>query len=97
MKTSMSVTPNQNAIEVGELDVVRIVRFKEASRQFSGTEGVMRAPEIGDKGTVVHMHERINSEPEFMVESVNGEGFTLWLADFALSEVALEWKFEPSA
>jgi hypothetical protein len=38
-----------------ELDVVRIVRLLVSSRRFTGTPSVMRAPHVGDIGTICHV------------------------------------------
>jgi len=68
-----------------EYDAVRVIRLNEDGRHYDGTEGVMRPPEIGDIGTIVHAADK-NS---FMVENVGPGGYTLWLADFASDELEL--------
>lgn len=74
---------------IEELDVVRIARLLESERQFSGTAGAQRAPQVGDVGTVVHVLE---ADRAFIVEAVDPEGFTLWVADFLAEELQLDAK-----
>jgi hypothetical protein len=90
----MNGSSTGSAPRLEELDVVRVVSLKESKRAIAGTEGVKRQPRVGDKGTVVHVHCTADEEPAFIVECVSPEGYTLWLADFVLSELELEWKYE---
>ncbi len=78
---------------IEELDVVRVVALRDSARQFSGTEGVCRAPRIGDLASVVHVLEPGRA---FIVEAVECSGFTLWLADFQAEELKLESKHRAS-
>jgi|KBSMisStaDraftv2_1062788.scaffolds.fasta_scaffold49035_2 hypothetical protein len=55
-----------------EYDAVRVIRLNEDGRHYDGTEGVMRPPEIGDIGTIVHAADK-NS---FTVEKVGPGGYT---------------------
>lgn len=77
---------------IEELDVVRIVSLSAQGRHFDGTDGVKREPRIGDTGTVVHAYATAEQEAKFMVEAVASSGHTLWVADFAVSELKLEVK-----
>ena len=52
-------------------------------RSFDGTAGVMREPRIGDIGTIVHEYDR----KAFIVECVDADGLTVWLADFTSDEI----------
>jgi hypothetical protein len=74
-----------------ELSVVRIAVSDAAARSYTGTEGVSRAPALGDKGTIVHVHDVKQPEPAYIVEAVDSDGYTLWLADFTHSELSLDW------
>ena len=65
-----------------ELDCVKVVKLLQDNRPFDGTENVKRPPEIGDVGTIVHIHGNF-----CIVESVNSEGYTIWLADFLIEEL----------
>ncbi len=65
-----------------ELSIVRIVKLDTSDRHFDGSIGVKRAPRVGDIGTVVHMTGDLH-----IVESVNREGLTEWLADFTSDEL----------
>jgi hypothetical protein len=73
--------------EIDELDVVRVAVLLDGHREFSGTEGVCRAPCVGDLATVVHVLE---PGCAFVVEAVNSDGYTLWVADFQAEELSLE-------
>lgn len=69
-----------------EYDSVRICRLLVPERPFDGTEGVARPPRSGDTGTVVATGGR-GTEKTWVVESVNAEGKTVWLADFRTEEL----------
>ena len=81
---------------IAELDTVRIVALKTPNRQFDGSERIKREPRLGDKGAVVHVYPAGAAEQMFMVEAVNPEGYTLWVADFFQSELKLETKHHAS-
>jgi hypothetical protein len=65
-----------------ELSIVRIVQLHTPDRHFDGSVGAKRAPKLGDIGTVVHKTGDLH-----IVESVNRDGFTEWLADFSSDEL----------
>jgi len=67
-----------------EHDCVKIVRLLQANRPFDGTEGVKRPPRVGDIGTIVHLAQSF-----CIVESVDSEGYTIWLADFLVEELEI--------
>jgi hypothetical protein len=71
--------------ELSEHDVVRVVRLRTSGRSFSGSEGVRRAPRVGDEGTIVN----VPSATAFVVECVAPDGATVWLADFRRDELEL--------
>ncbi len=68
-----------------EYDIVKVVELNSTSRQFSGTDKFSRSPQIDDKGTIVHV---LDTNGAFIVEMVDSNGYTIWLADF----VAEEWE-----
>jgi hypothetical protein len=67
-----------------EHDCVKIAKLLQENRSFDGTENVKRPPQVGDIGTIVHMIENF-----CIVESVNSEGYTIWLADFLTDELEI--------
>lgn len=69
--------------DLSEHDVVRVVRLRTSGRNFSGTEGVRRAPRVGDEGAIVH----VPAPDAFVVECVSPDGATVWLADFRRDEL----------
>ena len=77
-------------------DVVRVIRLAEKSRPFEGSEGRSRSPQVGDVGTVVFEYGDGREADPVGVESVDGDGFTVWFADFARDELELEerWSSE---
>jgi hypothetical protein len=86
----MSNELSKSVLAYPELSVVRVNAQESGCRHFTGSEGVIRAPRTGDLGTIVHVYEAGPAEPMYTVESVGSDGYTVWLADFAHSEVLLE-------
>ena len=74
-----------------EYDVVRVKKLLTPSRSFDGSQDIARAPKIGDEGAIVHLSET-NDQTLCVVECVNKEGRTVWLADFVPEELELVWK-----
>ena len=70
-----------------EYDIVKICSLREPGRSYDGTQGVMREPQVGDRGVVVYILGKDNEEMRYVVECVNAEGFTIWVADFWESEL----------
>ena len=68
-----------------EYAVVRVVRLIQPNRSYTGTNGVVRAPQLLDEGTVVFVYDATH----FAVECVAPGGGTLWLADFIADELEL--------
>jgi hypothetical protein len=79
----------QDMLNLREYDVVRVVRLLEQERSFDGTESVRRAPRIGDVGTIIHEYDPSHSGAPVVVEMVDEEGMTVWLADFVCEELEL--------
>ena len=69
-----------------EYDPVKLVALLKSARHFDGTEGVARAPRIGDTGIIVAISAQGDAET-YVVESVDSDGNTLWLADFQREEL----------
>lgn len=67
-----------------ELDVVKVIKLVRENRRFDGTETVKRPSRIGDVGTIVYHNEK-----GCIVESINDEGYTIWLADFLMEELEI--------
>ena len=75
-----------------EHDTVVVRSLLTPTRQLAGTDSVKRQPRVGDQGSIVH----VLGPDVFVVESVDGEGMTVWLADFRGDELAAEpagWHF----
>lgn len=72
-----------------EYDTVRIVKLNRVDRWFDGTEGVMRAPRVGDVAVICHEYEPTNPSALVAVEMVDENGMTIWFADFARDELEL--------
>jgi hypothetical protein len=70
-----------------ELSVVEVVRLPSEPREFEGTEGVCRAPRVGDVGAIVHCHAFSGTTYFYEVECVSGQGETIWLATMEHSEL----------
>jgi hypothetical protein len=67
-----------------ELDTVVIKALITATRHVDGSEAAKRQPRVGDQGTIVH----VIGPQNYVVESVDSDGMTLWLADFRADELA---------
>ena len=74
---------------IREYDAVRVVKLLSATRQFKGTDGVVRSPRIGDVATVCHEYSPHDPTAAVTVEKVNARGDTIWLADFEREELEL--------
>lgn len=75
-----------------ELDSVVVRELRSPSRQVDGTEGFVRQPRVGDQGTIVY----VLGPTAYLVESVDGAGGTIWLAEFSADELApppAGWRF----
>jgi hypothetical protein len=70
-----------------EFDCVRVVSLRQPERPFDGTEGAMRPPRVGDSGAVVHVYCAEGGAAGYVVECVDAEGYTVWLADFLPDEI----------
>jgi hypothetical protein len=66
-------------------DIVQVCTLLTPSRHVDGTDGVCRQPRVGDRGAVVFRLDATN----FIVECVDPEGLTVWLADFHVDELKL--------
>ena len=74
-------------LPIREHDVVKVVRLNSECREYSGTERLMREPRVGDSGTVVYLLDRANPGAPMIVECVDEDGYTVWLAEFAVDEL----------
>lgn len=77
----------QNVTILREYDRVKVARLLVADREFEGTEGVTRAPRLGDVATLCHGYDPRGMAGPVAVEMVNDQGYTVWLADFELTEL----------
>ena len=73
-------------------DFVRIENLLSADREYSGSEGVVRAPRLGDKATIVHFYDEKKPNVPMVLECVDSKGYIIWLADFYADEIELIWK-----
>lgn len=65
-----------------ELDCVKVIKLFCKNRSFDGTETVKCPAKIGDVAAIVHLQENF-----CIVEKVDSDGFTVWLADFLFEEL----------
>jgi hypothetical protein len=73
-----------------EYEQVKVIKLEEENREHDGTDGVKRAPLVGDTGIIVHITTDSNTENNiYTVENINADGYTIWLADFVESEINL--------
>ena len=71
--------------QLKEYDVVRVSLLLTDERAYDGTPGVCRPPEVGDVAAICHQY----SGDWFVVERVDPEGKTIWLAEFTTQELEL--------
>ncbi|QDU36970.1 hypothetical protein Mal4_12730 [Maioricimonas rarisocia] len=74
-------------VRLREHDTVRVAQLLTPQRPFDGTEGVSRSPRVGDVATICHEYDPDDSEAPVSVEMVDGQGNTVWLADFHRTEL----------
>lgn len=67
--------------------VVRVVRLNQPHRHWLSSEGVGRPPQLGDTGTIVHVYALNDPATPYIIECLDDEGLTLWLADFDRDEI----------
>jgi hypothetical protein len=72
-----------------EYDLVRIANLLTNDRKFDGSDKVKRAPRVGDIATIVHEYEPHDPNGKVIVEKIDDEGYTIWLADFDKDELEL--------
>ena len=80
-RSSSSTHPPCDSRQVREYDVVRVVRLHTPDRRFDGTEGVRRAPQVGDVATICHELDPSDPSAPVVVEMVDDNSLTIWLAD----------------
>ena len=68
-------------------DPVKIIRLLVPARPYEGTDGAKRAPQVGDTGTIVQMYAVAGKAVGYVVENIDSEGHTVWLADFLPEEI----------
>jgi len=76
-----------------ELDCVIVRTLRTPTREVSGTDQVVRQPRVGDQGSIVHVLDSTH----VVVECVDSSGYTPWVADFHVEELARlpkGWTFE---
>jgi len=71
-------------------DVVRVARLEIPSRDVDGSGATPLQPRVGETGTIVE----VVGDDVYLVERVTDDGRTLWLAEFAESELELVQRAE---
>ena len=71
-----------------EYDCVKVIELLQSNRPYQGAASVMRPLSVGDIGAVVYVYSVQSEAVGYIVESVNEEGNTVWLADFLPDEIA---------
>jgi catabolite regulation protein CreA len=65
---------------------VRVTQLIDSDLPFGGSRSVERAPAVGDVGMIVDIVPNVNA---CIVECVDDDGLTIWLASFDESELEL--------
>jgi hypothetical protein len=67
--------------------VVRVARLLHALEQYDGWKQNQRPPRVGDTGTIVDVLGAPGVAMEYVVESLDADGATLWLGTFETEEL----------
>ena len=70
-----------------EYDTVRVAKLLSTTRQFSGTDGVSRPPQVGDVAIICHQYDPRDPKATVAVEMMDVDGMTVWFADFVPDEL----------
>jgi hypothetical protein len=73
--------------QLTEYDIVRVVKLIESERHYTGSPGVARPPAVGDIATICMEYAPEDPEAPVVVECINADGLTIWLADFLREEL----------
>ena len=76
-----------------EGDTVRVVQLRDPAAQHLIVPNSPRAPRLGDLGMVIEVRGT-GAETVYVVESDDGDGEIVWLAEFVDEEVVLESRFD---
>ena len=68
---------------------VRVSQLLTPHRAVSGSGAKTRQPEVGDTGTVVEYFGNLEGAT-YLVESMDTEGATVWLAEFSAQELVAD-------
>ena len=78
--------------QITELDLIRVVAMVGSPESHLAMNDCLRAPAVGDVGTVVGLDPPrlpTDRKTQFVVESCDDEGNTVWLAQFSRNEIRL--------
>ena len=77
------------SVHFKELQHVVVAQLCKPNRQFHGTDGTAREPRVGDVGTICHAYDPTDAAAPVIVECIDPNGMTVWLADFQPNELQL--------
>ena len=69
--------------------LVRVIQLLHPLEEYDGWNVGRRPPQIGDIGTVVDILQEEGLPNKYVVEASDGDGITIWLADFDAEELEL--------
>ncbi|HJN53401.1 MAG: hypothetical protein QGI68_13705 [Pseudomonadales bacterium] len=75
-----------------EYDRVRVISLGDQVDEYEGTEGVSRAPRVGDEAVICHEYDPRDANSSVVVEKADRDGNTIWLADFDKAELELVYR-----
>ena len=79
-----------------EYDVVKVIALFEEQRHTIGSDDVTRQPAVGETpAPVVFVYDPKDPAAPVIVECVNRQGNTLWLADCLPQELELIERYPP--
>jgi hypothetical protein len=67
--------------------IVRVIKLIRGIEEYNGWKVNRRNPKVGETGTIVEILHAKNLADCYVVENVNSDGATIWLADFFEEEL----------
>ncbi len=75
-----------------EGDDVRVIRLDQSGADHLVIHEAQHAPRLGDRGTIIEVRGT-GEQVRYLVESDDGDGEAVWLAEFGPDELQLEAEF----
>lgn len=74
--------------ELRQYGLVRVVQLLQSPNDYDGWNFNRRSPRVGDIGTIVDILQAPGFPDDYVVESSDEDGITIWLGDFRAEELS---------